>query len=93
MPNLSYNMFDIDLNKIPSDSDLKLLLHTTSRLVVVIKDPNCFVVEKITRISVLEILNFINKLITSCCMEERMMVSNVTPRFRHYNSFSTKIHI
>ncbi|XP_047155015.1 AAA-ATPase At2g46620-like [Vigna umbellata] len=72
---LSYDVFDIDLNKIPSDSDLKLLLlHTTPKSVVVIEDLDRFVAEKTERISVSGILNFMDGLITSCCAEERVMV-------------------
>jgi len=50
MANLFYNVFDIDLDRIPSDLDLKLLLHIMSRLVVVIKDLDWFATEKIVRI-------------------------------------------
>jgi len=80
---LSYDVFDIDLNKIPSDSDLKLLLlHTTPKSVVVIEDLDRFVAEKIARISVSGVLNFMDGLITSCCAEERVMVFTMNTKER-----------
>jgi len=55
------------MNKIPNDSYMKLLLHTTLRFVVVINDLNRYAVEKIMRINVLGRRNFMDKLITPCC--------------------------
>ncbi|KAK7285753.1 hypothetical protein RJT34_20534 [Clitoria ternatea] len=72
---LSYDVYDIDLSKIPSDSDLKfLLLQTTPKSVVVIEDLDRFLAEKSTRVSSSGILNFMDGVLTSCCGEERMMV-------------------
>ncbi|TKY61229.1 mitochondrial chaperone bcs1 [Spatholobus suberectus] len=68
---LCYDVYDIDLCKIPSDSDLKsLLLQTTPKSVVVIEDLDRFLADKSTR----SILNFMDGLLTSCCAEERVMV-------------------
>ncbi|KAL5136230.1 AAA-ATPase [Glycine soja] len=72
---LSYDVYDIDLCKISSDSDLKsLLLQTTPKSVVVIEDLDRFLAEKTARISASGILNFMDALLTSCCAEERVMV-------------------
>lgn len=72
---LSYDVYDIDLCKIPSDSDLKLLLlQTTPKSVVVIEDLDRFLTEKSTRVSTSGILNFMDGILTSCCSEERVMV-------------------
>ncbi|XP_020212450.1 AAA-ATPase At2g46620 [Cajanus cajan] len=72
---LSYDVYDIDLCKIPSDSDLKLLLlHTTPKSVVVIEDLDRFLADKTSRVSASGILNFMDGILTSCCAEERVMV-------------------
>ncbi|KAG4917074.1 hypothetical protein AAZX31_19G243300 [Glycine max] len=72
---LSYDVYEIDLCKIPSDSDLKsLLLQSTPKSVVVIEDLDRFLADKTARISASGILNFMDGLLTSCCAEERVMV-------------------
>ncbi|MED6181914.1 hypothetical protein PIB30_023755 [Stylosanthes scabra] len=49
---LGYDVYDIDLSKIPSDSDLKLLLlQTTPKSVVVVEDLDRFLAEKSTAVS------------------------------------------
>lgn len=72
---LSYDVYDIDLCKIPSDSDLKsLLLQTTPKSMVVIEDLDRFLTEKSTGVSASGIMNFMDGILTSCCAEERVMV-------------------
>ncbi|CAJ1976017.1 unnamed protein product [Sphenostylis stenocarpa] len=96
---LSYDVFDIDLNKIASDSDLKLLLlHTTPKSIVVIEDLDRFLAEKTARISASGILNFMDGLLTSCCAEERVMVftmntkEHVDPNFLRPGRVDVHIH-
>ncbi|KAL2345932.1 hypothetical protein Fmac_007217 [Flemingia macrophylla] len=72
---LSYDVYDVDLCRIPTDSDLKLLLlHTTPKSVVVIEDLDRFLAEKTLRVTASGILNFMDGLLTSCCAEERVVV-------------------
>ncbi|XP_027352219.1 AAA-ATPase At2g46620-like [Abrus precatorius] len=72
---LCYDVYDINLSKVPSDSDLKfLLLQTTPKSVVVVEDLDRFLAEKSTRVSSSGILNFMDGLLSSCCGEERVMV-------------------
>ncbi|KAI3965499.1 hypothetical protein MKW92_016577 [Papaver armeniacum] len=71
---LSYDIYDIDLSNVTDDSDLKLLLlSTTNRSVIVIEDLDRFLNEKSTTISVSGILSFMDG-VFSCCGEERIMV-------------------
>ncbi|MED6219710.1 hypothetical protein PIB30_038283 [Stylosanthes scabra] len=72
---LGYDVYDIDLSKIPSDSDLKLLLlQTTPKSVVVVEDLDRFLAEKSTAVSSSGMLNFMDGVVSSCCGEERVMV-------------------
>ncbi|KAI3983604.1 hypothetical protein MKX01_000616 [Papaver californicum] len=71
---LNYDIYDIDLSNVTDDSDLKLLLlSTTNRSVIVIEDLDRFLNEKSTTISVSGILSFMDG-VFSCCGEERIMV-------------------
>ncbi|XP_061372886.1 AAA-ATPase At2g46620-like [Gastrolobium bilobum] len=73
---LCYDVYDVDLSKVPSDSDLKfLLLQTTPKSIVVIEDLDRFLAEKSNRgVSLSGILNFMDGILSSCCGEERVMV-------------------
>jgi chaperone BCS1 len=71
---LSYDIYDIDLSKIDSDSDLKMiLLQTTNKSMIVIEDLDKYLIEKSNLISISAILNFMDGIL-SCCGEERVMV-------------------
>lgn len=75
---LCYDVYDIDLSKVTSDSDLKLLLlQTTSKSMIVVEDLDRYLVEKSTAVSLSGILNFMDGII-SCCGEERVMVFTVS---------------
>ena len=72
---LSYDVYDIDLSKVPSDSDLKLLLlQTTPKSIVVVEDLDRFVAEKSTAVSSSGLLSFMDGVVSSCCGEARVMV-------------------
>ncbi|KAL1313325.1 hypothetical protein AAHE18_16G104300 [Arachis hypogaea] len=72
---LRYDVYDIDLSKVPSDSDLKLLLlQTTPKSVVVVEDLDRFLAEKSTAVSSSGMLNFMDGVVSSCCGEEKVMV-------------------
>lgn len=75
---LSYDVYDVDLSKIRSDSDLKcLLLETTERSIVVVEDLDRFLAEKAKTTSYVTnsgIKNFMDGILSSCCGEERVMV-------------------
>lgn len=74
---LSYDVYDVDLSKVSSDSDLKmLLLQTTNKSVIVIEDLDRYLIEKSTAVSLSGFLNFMDG-IFSCCGEERVMVFTV----------------
>ncbi|KAI3517754.1 hypothetical protein L1887_16973 [Cichorium endivia] len=74
---LCYDVYDVDMSKVTSDSDLKLLLlQTTSKSMIVVEDLDRYLVEKPTAVSLSGILNFMDGII-SCCGEERVMVFTV----------------
>ncbi|KAK7338097.1 hypothetical protein VNO77_18696 [Canavalia gladiata] len=96
---LCYDVYDINLSKVPSDSDLKfLLLQTTPKSIVVIEDLDLFLAEKSTRVSSSGILNFMDGILSSCCGEERMMVftmntkENVDPNLLRPGRVDVHIH-
>lgn len=71
---LCYDVYDVDLSCVGSDSDLRsLLLQTTGRSLIVIEDLDRFLAEKSEKVSLSGILNFMDG-IFSCCGEERLMV-------------------
>ncbi|GFP93681.1 probable mitochondrial chaperone bcs1 [Phtheirospermum japonicum] len=72
---VNYDIYEINLQKVQNDADLKyLLLQTTKRSVLVIEDLDRYLDEKSTApISLSGILNFMDGLF-SCCGEERLMV-------------------
>ncbi|KAF6153697.1 hypothetical protein GIB67_000930 [Kingdonia uniflora] len=87
---LSYDVYDVDLSKVTSDSDLKLLLlQTRTRSVIVIEDLDRFLAQKITAavggggggggggVSLTGVLNFMDG-VSSCCGEERVMIFTMT---------------
>lgn len=72
---LSFDVYDIDLFKLSSDSDLKsLLLQTRPKSIVVIEDLDRFLMEKSTAVSSSGLMNFMDGVLSSCCGEERVMV-------------------
>ncbi|KAH7578089.1 hypothetical protein ACOSP7_000776 [Xanthoceras sorbifolium] len=72
---LCYDVYDVDLSRVSSDSDLKmLLLQTTSKSVIVIEDLDRFLTGKSTALSLSGVLNFMDGILNSCCFEERVMV-------------------
>ncbi|KAI4355280.1 hypothetical protein L6164_004069 [Bauhinia variegata] len=72
---LCYDVYDIDLSKVPSDSDLKfLLLQTTAKSIVLIEDLDRFLTERLTAVSLSGVLNFMDGILNSCCADERVMV-------------------
>ncbi|KAE8662445.1 heat shock cognate 70 kDa protein-like [Hibiscus syriacus] len=72
---LSYDVYDIDLSKVPDDSVLKLLLlQSTAKSVIVIEDLDRYLSEKPTAVSLTGLLNFMDGILTSSCGEERVMV-------------------
>ncbi|KAK1431614.1 hypothetical protein QVD17_08096 [Tagetes erecta] len=75
---LRYDIYDIDLSKVVSDSDLKLiLLQTTRRSMIVVEDLDRYLNEKSTAVNLSGILNFMDGIISSCG-EERVMVFTVS---------------
>lgn len=71
---LSYDIYEINLHKLASDSDLKyLLLQTTNKSLVVIEDLDRYLAEKSAAVSLSGILNFMDGIFSSCG-EERIMV-------------------
>ncbi|KAI7732007.1 hypothetical protein M8C21_029809 [Ambrosia artemisiifolia] len=77
---LCYDVYDVDMSRITSDSDLKLLLlQTTSKSLIVIEDLDRYLVEqaKSKAVSLSGILNFMDGIIC-CCGEERVMVFTVS---------------
>lgn len=92
---LCYDVYDIDLSKVPGDSDLKLLLlQTTPRSIVVVEDLDRFLAEKSTA----GMLNFMDGVLSSCCGEERVMVftmnskENVDPNLLRPGRVDVHIH-
>ncbi|KAK2650014.1 hypothetical protein Ddye_017503 [Dipteronia dyeriana] len=74
---LCYDVYDVDLSRVSSDSDLKmLLLQTTSKSVIVIEDLDRFLIGKssTTALSLSGVLNFMDGILNTCCFEERVMV-------------------
>lgn len=72
---LCYDVYDMNLSLVPSDSDLKsMLLQTTAKSIVVIEDLDRFLMEKPTAVSLSGILNFMDGILSSCCAEETIMV-------------------
>ncbi|KAI9073208.1 hypothetical protein K1719_044817 [Acacia pycnantha] len=68
---LCYNVYDMDLSKVPSDSGLKsMLLQTTAKSIIVVEDLDRFLIEKSKAVSLSGILNFMDGILTSCCAEE-----------------------
>lgn len=71
---LNYDIYEINLHKIASDSDLDLLLlQTTNKSLLVIEDLDRFLADKPATVSPSGILNFMDG-IFSGCGEERVMV-------------------
>ncbi|XP_073292874.1 AAA-ATPase At2g46620-like [Primulina huaijiensis] len=71
---LGYDIYEIDLHRITSDSDLKyLLLQTTNKSLLVVEDLDRYLGEKLTALSLSGILNFMDGIISSCG-EERVMI-------------------
>jgi chaperone BCS1 len=71
---LSYDVYDIDLSRISSNSDLKmLLLQTTNKSMIVMEDLDRYLMNKSKSLSLSGILSFMDGLV-SCCGEERVMV-------------------
>ncbi|KAL8519559.1 hypothetical protein ACS0TY_010475 [Phlomoides rotata] len=71
---LSFDVYEVNLNKVQNDADLKyLLLQTTKKSVIVLEDLDRYLDEKSTALSLSGILNFMDG-IFSCCGEERVMV-------------------
>ncbi|KAI4328952.1 hypothetical protein L6164_021262 [Bauhinia variegata] len=96
---LSYDVYDIDLSKVPSDSDLKFLLpQTTPKSIIVIEDLDRFLVERLTAVSLSGVLNFMDGILNSCCAEERVMVftmnnkDNVNPSVLRPGRIDFHIH-
>ncbi|KAI9079816.1 hypothetical protein K1719_038226 [Acacia pycnantha] len=77
---LNYDVYDIEFSNVTGDSDLKLLLlETTPKSVVVIKDLDRFLMEKkSTGISLSGVLNFMEGILNSCCADEKIMVFTMT---------------
>ncbi|KAJ0054540.1 hypothetical protein Pint_00636 [Pistacia integerrima] len=72
---LCYDVYDIDLSRVSDDSDLKmLLLQTKSKSVILIEDLDRFLANKSTAVSLSGVLNFMDGILNSCCLEERVMV-------------------
>ncbi|XP_071716628.1 AAA-ATPase At2g46620-like [Rutidosis leptorrhynchoides] len=72
---LSYDVYDIDLNKVVNDSDLKsILLQTTSKSLIVIEDLDRFVTSNTKSVSLSGILNFMDGILNSCCGDEKIMI-------------------
>lgn len=72
---LSYDVYDIDISRVPDDFELKmLLLKTTAKSMIVIEDLDKYMNEKLMAVSLIGILNFMDGLLNSCCGDERMMV-------------------
>ena len=72
---LSYDIYDIDVFKVLKDSDLNsLLLGTTSRSIIVIKDFDWFLMEKPRTENLLVIMKLMDGILNSCIIEERLMV-------------------
>ncbi|KAI9090398.1 hypothetical protein K1719_028733 [Acacia pycnantha] len=72
---LCYDVYDMDLSKVPSDSGLKsMLLQTTAKSIIVVEDLDRFLIEKSKAVSLSGILNFMDGILTSCCGEEMIMV-------------------
>lgn len=71
---LSFDVYEVNLNKVQNDADLKyLLLQTTKKSIIVLEDLDRYLDEKSTALSLSGILNFMDGLF-SCCGEERVMV-------------------
>ncbi|KAF7843953.1 AAA-ATPase [Senna tora] len=72
---LCYDVYDMDLSKVPSDSDLKsMLLQTTTKSIIVVEDLDRFLIANPTAVSLSGILNFMDGILNSCCTEETIMV-------------------
>lgn len=80
---LSYDVYDVDLSKVYSDSDLKLLLlHTTNRSVILIEDFDRYVAstgKSTSPVSISGVLNFMDGVVNSCC-DGRVMVFTMTTK-------------
>lgn len=71
---LSFDVYEINLNRVQNDADLKyLLLQTTKKSIIVLEDLDRHLDDKSTALSLSGILNFMDG-IFSCCGEERVMV-------------------
>lgn len=72
---LCYDVYDVDLSRVSSDSELKMLmLQTTCKSVIVIEDLDRFLMGKSTAVSVSGVLNFMDGILNTCCLEDRVMV-------------------
>ncbi|GMH00387.1 hypothetical protein Nepgr_002226 [Nepenthes gracilis] len=78
---LSYDVYDVDLSKVSSDSDLKLLLlQTTSRSVILIEDFDRYIAHRSkVPVTLSGMLNFMDGVANSCC-DERVMVFTMTTK-------------
>ncbi|XP_076920266.1 AAA-ATPase At2g46620-like [Bidens hawaiensis] len=74
---LNYDVYDIDLTKVVDNSDLKqLLLQIGTRSLIVVEDLDRFVNQSrsSTAVSLSGILNFMDGILNSCCLSEKVMV-------------------
>ncbi|XP_057794337.1 AAA-ATPase At2g46620-like, partial [Salvia miltiorrhiza] len=77
---LSYDVYEINLHKVRNDADLKyLLLQTTKKSLLVIKDHDRHLEDKSPALSLSGVLNFMDG-IFSCCGEERVMVFTINSK-------------
>ncbi|GAB4844631.1 hypothetical protein Ancab_038033 [Ancistrocladus abbreviatus] len=79
---LSYDVYDVDLSKVSSDADLKmLLLQTTNRSVILIEDFDKFISNQSPAgtVTISGVLNFMDGVLNSCC-DERIMVFTMTTK-------------
>ncbi|KAK9713595.1 hypothetical protein RND81_06G038100 [Saponaria officinalis] len=74
---LSYDIYDLDLFKVSSDGDLKLLLlQTTPKSVILMEDFDKFIAGKSQKTSpenISGVINFMDGVVNSCC-NERVMI-------------------
>ena len=86
----SYDIYDIDVFKVLKDSDLNsLLLGTTSRSIIVIKNFDWFLMEKPRTENLLVIMKFMDGILNSCIIEERLMVFTMNSK-EHFPSRQTQ---
>ncbi|GAB4861557.1 hypothetical protein Ancab_036750 [Ancistrocladus abbreviatus] len=79
---LSYDVYDVNLSKVSSDSDLKMLLiQTTNRSVILIEDFDKYIASRSSAgtVTLSGVLNFMDGVVNSCC-DERIMVFTMTTK-------------